>query len=227
MKQILRLLDPYRQSMLYFKWGFWSVLLFILIFLWLWTHRNGILVEGLLHNMFVYVPNYFTHEMAGHNLLGKISWGILNTLNSSWGMADWGLALTVYLSGSFTEVLIPFLACLGALRLSGGRYLLPPLLYWLASACYSAGIYISDARACSLPLTSSNLIDNFAPGTPGDWNYILKPFGLLPYDILLGNIFFFISVFCLLLAIWSAYYYWTHTEQYLYTETPQIRYYQK
>ena len=119
--------------------------------------------------------------------------------------------------GNGVETLLPLGLLLGSLRLSGGRYLLPGLWYWLGSTLYGAGVYASDARAMKLPLTSSDMISNFAPGTvKGDWYYILEPLGLLNYDIIIGRTLIFLGFICLVLAVYSLYYYWTHVDQYLY-----------
>ena len=114
------------------------------------------------------------------------------------------------------ETLVPLALCVWALHLRGGRYLLPPLLYWLASTLYAAGIYAADARASALPLTSSDMMTNYAPGEiKGDWHYILQPLGLLDYDVFIGNILMFLGVFFLVIAIWSVWYYWIHMKQYI------------
>ena len=92
---------------------------------------------------------------------------------------------------------------------------MPVLLYWVATTLYGAGIYAADARAMQLKLTSSDMMSNFAAGTvKGDWWYILQPFGLLEKDVLIGHILVYGSIFCLVLAVFSLWYYWSHTEQY-------------
>ena len=199
MKRILNFIDPYRQSFLYFKWGFWSILFCVGALLWLCAHAQGGLVKGALDNIFVYLPNYLTHEFS-HRFWCTLRW-------------QWWC----YASGNGMETLIPLALCLGALRMRGGRYLLPILTYWLGTTLYGAGIYASDARACQLPLTSSDMMTNFAPGeVKGDWHYILEPLGLLEYDLIIGKILIFGGIFCLVLAVYSLWYYWTHAEDYLY-----------
>ena len=118
--------------------------------------------------------------------------------------------------GNGVETLVPLAICIGALRLSGGRYILPFSLYWLSTTLYGAGIYAADARAMKLKLTSSDMINNFAPGeVQGDWYHILEPLGLLNYDVIIGHILVYLAVVCLVLSIYSMWYYWTHTDQYL------------
>ena len=119
--------------------------------------------------------------------------------------------------GNGVETLLPLGLIFFCLRLSGGRWLLPGLWYWLASTLYGAGIYASDARASALPLTSSDMMTSYAPGTvKGDWHYILQPLGLLDYDIIIGRTLIFLGIICFVLAVYSLYYYWTHSEQFLY-----------
>ncbi|MBR3632046.1 MAG: hypothetical protein IKN49_03160 [Elusimicrobiaceae bacterium] len=198
MKQLLSWLDPYKQSFIYFRWDFWSVLICISAVVWGCLHAYQGMVSGWLNNMFVYLPNYLTHEFS-HRMWCTLRW-------------EWWC----YASGNAMETLIPFFLCIGALRLRGGRYVLPLLLYWLATTLYGAGIYAADARAMSLPLTSSDMVSNFTPGTvKGDWHYILQPLGLLEWDVVIGHILVYCGVVCLVMAVYSLYYYWTHTEQYI------------
>lgn len=198
MKKLAEAIDPYRQSFIYFQWSFWSILCFASAVYWLFANAQGAFVKAALDNIFVYLPNYLIHEFS-HRFWCALRW-------------QWWC----YASGNGMQTLVPLALCWGALRLRGGRYVLPVLMYWLATALYGAGIYAADARASALPLTSSDMLSYAAPGTvKGDWYYILQPLGLLEYDVWIGKGLVFLSVFCLVLAVWSLYYYWTHTEQYL------------
>ena len=198
MKNLIEKIDPYRQSFLYFDWGFWSVLLCLAAVFWLGAHYDGNLAENMLNNVFVYLPNYLTHEFS-HRFWCPFGW-------------EWWC----YASGNGMETLIPLILCFVALRVRGGRYLLPVLLYWLSTTLYGAGIYAADARAMKLPLTSSDMMSNFAPGEmKGDWWYILNPTGLLDYDVVIGRILIYGGIICLVLALYSLWYYWSHTDQYI------------
>ena len=198
MKKFLHNIDPYRQSFLYFKWSFLNLLVCVGVMVWLCVNAQGALVQGALDNVFVYLPNYLIHEFS-HRFWGNLGW--------QW----WS-----YASGNAIETLIPMGLCFYALRLRGGRYFLPFLTYWLGTTLYGAGIYASDARACQLPLTSSDMMTNFAPGeVKGDWHYILEPLGFLEYDLIIGKILIFGGIFCLVIAVYSLWYYWTHHEQYI------------
>ena len=211
MKQLLEKFDPYHQSPLFFTWGFWSLLIVVGACWWGMSHWDGAFIKSALDNIFVYAPNYLTHEMLGHNLVGQIGWRIC--YSSCPAVGEWWMAAM----GNGVETLLPLGLLLLSLRLSGGRWLLPGLWYWLASTLYGAGKYAADARACALPLTSSDMMTSYAPGeVKGDWHYILQPLGLLDYDIIIGRTLIFLGIICLVLAVYSLYYYWTHSEQFLY-----------
>lgn len=215
MKRFLERIDPYHQSFLYFKWGFWSILIMAVLCWWMTAHWKGWLMSALMDNIFVYLPNYLMHEMAGHNFIGKFSWFVLYHINETWARSDLGTALTLILAGNGVETLVPLLCYLGALRLAGGRYLLPPILYWLGTTFYGMGLYMSDARACSLPLTSADMITNYAAGEIcGDWHNIFGPMGLLEWDTTIGIISIAIGMLCFILAVRSIYEYWVHYEDY-------------
>jgi len=205
-------LDPHRQSFIFFQWGVLGACLVLLgsvVLTYAW--RSGI-VHTLLDNVFVYLPNYLTHEMLGHNLVGGIFYRIFYSSNQALGR--WISAF----AGNGVETLLPFCLTFAALRLQGGRWVMPPLLYWLSTTFYGAGVYAQDARACTMALTSSDMVTNYAPGEIcGDWNHILGPIGLLNYDQWIAYTFLFIGSMLFMLAIYSAWYYWTHAEQYTYT----------
>lgn len=202
MKNLLNFIDPYRQSFLFFRWNFWSVFSFVAAVLFCASHAHGF-VKPFLENIFVYLPNYLIHEFSHRFWCSAPFWSGLN-----W---HW----ICYASGNGAETLIPLFLCFFVLRFAGGRYLIPPLLYWLATTLYDAGVYAADARAKTLHLTSSDMMTNSGPGTTGDWHYILEPLGLLEWDVVIGKIFIFSGVFCFVLAVWSFWYYWTHTDQYI------------
>ncbi len=211
MKNFLLRFDPYKQSFFFFKtsWLTWFIMLAIAVWL-TWQWKSG-LVKTLLDNIFVYAPNYLTHEMLGHNFVGNIFFRMF--YYSAPEVGKW----IATLAGNGIETLFPLCILLFLLRLEGGRWAVPPLLYWLASTFYGAGVYAQDARACSLPLTSSDMMTNYKPGEIcGDWRHILEPIGLLSYDQWIAYTFLFIGSFLCVLAFYSAWYYWTHTDQYMY-----------
>lgn len=86
-------LDPYRQSFIYFKWGFWSVFILGGLFIWGCAHIESPLFKILLDNVFVYLPNYLTHEFS-HRFWAVLGW-------------EWW----TYASGNGMETLIPLILC--------------------------------------------------------------------------------------------------------------------
>ena len=205
--------DPYKQGPWYFKWGTWSLLFVLGMWAFLCAHWNSEGVELVYgyRNMLLYTPNYLIHEMLGHNTIGRL--GFMLCYNSCPGLGNWWIAAM----GNGVETAVPLGLLIISLRMSGGRYLLPILWLWLGDTLYEAGIYCSDARAMKLPLTSSDMISSFKPGEVlGDWHHILEPLGLLNYDIIIGRMLVFIGLLCLVIALYSVYYYWTHMDDYLY-----------
>jgi len=203
MKRILHFLDPHRQSFLYFRWSFGKVFVIFMLCWWMTANWDGWYMKALMYNIFVYGINYLTHEVLGHNFVGGVFWFVLYDVKRELG--SWFHTL----AGNGVETLVPLSLYLYLLRIAGGRYLTPFVLYWLGTTLYGAGRYALDARACSLPLTSSDMMTNYAPGEIcGDWNHILEPLGLLEYDQIIGMTFIALGMFCALMALWSIYEGW-------------------
>ena len=203
-QSVLAFADPHKQSFLYFGYSWLNVLVFIILLALLYRHYTGIKItadgyvpSSILNNMFVYLPNYFMHE-AGHNF-----WGKLLGVTSREGWAYWWVSL----NGNLPETLVPIVIYWLAVRLKGGNLFTPAILYWISTTFYGAGVYASDARSSLMKLVSSDMVSNFGAGTKGDWYYILAPFNMLDYDIVIGNIFIFFACLTLLLAVYSAYFY--------------------
>ena len=214
MKHFLTRLDPYRQSFFFFHWNFVTLVIILIASILLTISWKSSLVKFLLDNVLVYLPNYLTHEMLGHNLVGNLFFQTLYSSNRALG--EW----IATLAGNGVETLVPLVCCWFVLRLQGGRWLMPPLLYWLATTFYGAGVYAQDARACSMPLTSSDMVTNYKPGEIcGDWNHILGPIGLLNYDQVVAYTFLFIGSLVFVLSVYSAWYYWAHPNFYAARET--------
>ena len=215
MKRIINFFDPYHQSFLSFNWTFWRLFIVLFLCIWMTTNWQSDLIRKLLDNVFVYLPNYLMHEMAGHNFVGRALLFILYGINPAWAMSAIGQALTIIIAGNAVETLVPLSLYLGMLRLQGGRYFAPLFLYWVSTTLYGAGEYISDAKACSLPLTSSDMLTNYAPGEIcGDWHNIFEPFGLLEYDQIFGTVTLFLAMFCFVMSVWSVYEAWFNSERY-------------
>ncbi len=218
MKRFILWIDVHKQSFLFFKWNFFALLGVLAASLYITMHWRSEWVNTLLNNIFVYFPNYLTHEMLGHNLVGNVFFRLCYALHFP-ALGEW----IATLAGNGVETLIPFGLLLLLLQIQGGRWGIPPVLYWLASTFYGAGEYVADARACSMPLTSSDMMTNYKPGEIcGDWHHILKPLNLLDYDQWLAYSFMFLAALFFILAIYSAWYYWTHTDQYI-LQKPQLQ----
>jgi hypothetical protein len=188
--------DPYRQSFLFIKLNVISaVILIAAVALVSWHYINPVVVNGyhqpnIFDNIFTQFPQYLIHEF-GHRF-----WCVFRF---RWFCSAMG-------NGS--EILLPVVLYFLLLRFRGGGYFLPFITMWLGIAFYGAGSYASDARASALHLTSSDMVSNFDPGVmKGDWHYILEPLGLLNYDVLIGNIFIILACFCLIVGLYSLYYY--------------------
>jgi hypothetical protein len=193
---IVDFFDPYRQSFLFIRLNIVSAaLLIVLISLLSWHYVNPAVVNGhyssnLFYNIFTQFPQYLIHEF-GHRFWSGFRWNWFTTV-----------------MGNGSEILLPLLLYFVLLRFRGGGYFLSFAMLWLSVAFYDAGTYSIDARASALHLTSSDMVSNYAPGViKGDWHYILKPLGLLDYDVIIGNIFIVLACFCLVIGLYSLYYY--------------------
>lgn len=190
-------LDPYRQSIFCYKYNWFSAILIVALiytFCWIYIPPDFIYAEkgvyaghNFLHNSFSYLVNFIVHENAGHNFFCPFT-------------PKW----FCYFSGSFMEILIPFFIYMLSLRLRGGVFFSPILLYWLSTALYSVGIYASDGRINQLSLVSSDMITTHAGGTvKGDWHYILEPLGILNHAEVIGFLLEIAACVTVSLAIYS------------------------
>ena len=213
-RKVIEWFDPYRQSFLFLPWSFVRILVVVFLCVWLTKHVDYSVSYTpawviVLRNPLVYLPNFLVHEMLGHNLVGYILFYLLYPISSSLG--SWLLIF----AGNGVETLLPLCLYLGALRLQGGRWLAPGLLYWLSTTLVDAGIYASDATACSFPLASADMIRSFRAGSGvcGDWHNLLSPLGLLSYDQLIAGILVSLGIFCFIMAVWSVWHYIFHAEE--------------
>lgn len=194
LKNIFNFIDPYKQSVFFYKYNFILILLLIILVILLchfyvppqMTEGDKYVKYNLLINNFTYLPNYLIHEFS-HRF-----WRVL-------GLKWWTIA-----SGSFIEILFPCFIYLFSLQLRGGQFFAPILFYWISTTLYDTGIYASDAVACKLALTGSDMISSAKPGTvKGDWYYILKPLNLLDYAEKIGMILEVLACIFLAFAIYS------------------------
>lgn len=207
-RNILNVVDPHKQSVFYFKTNWFDWLVFLAICWFIFLHRKSLFFLVLLYNPLFSYPNVYIHSLIGHHILGPLfkglfcgSFGLLlpGAINEVLG------ELFLAGAGSFSEMILPTIGIIVCLRIYGGRYVLPLMLYWMSVVIFSIGMYIVDF---------SSQIDILAYGDTGDWAFILGALGLGPYYIWIGNGVIFLSIACFVLAVWSFFYYLRHQDQY-------------
>ena len=223
-KKIADWIDPYHQSFLFFPWKFWSIL--IVGFLCVWMTKQVEYVQGYPTGFLLLINNpvtdfvvLFVHEMLGHNLVGEILCSLFY-----YSYPSLGVWLLIF-AGDGVSILLPLSLYVGMLRIQGGRWLMPLFLYWLSFAFLNAGIYASDARACSFRLGASDMMTVYRAGSGvcGDYHHLLKPLGLLPYDQWVAGLLVGLGMFCFIMAVWSLYRYIYHAEE-DYKNTPKTQF---
>lgn len=65
-------------------------------------------------------------------------------------------------------------------------------LFWLGHNLINISVYAADARAQQLSLLGNGY---------HDWHYLLGRMSLLPYDALIGNVFFSLAVICFIVLL--------------------------
>ena len=194
---VCKFLDPYRQSIFYYKHKLIALLGLIIVTYGLYllfvppnyiVGEKGLYVaHNLMYNEVTYFINYLVHENLGHNMFC--------TFGQNW---------LCYFSGDFIQILIPCIVYLFSLQLRGGLFFSPIIFYWLASAIYDAGAYVSDVVVNKLALTSSDMVTDCKAGDcAGDWYYILSPFDGVSYGETIGLILEIIACFIFALALYS------------------------
>ena len=204
MKKFILWLDPYKQSPFFFRPGIIGILLIVLAagaLAWYYSspqlQPGGYMPRSFFTNPFTGLPNFLFHEF-GHRLACGFS----------------GRWFCVF-SGTFFELGAPLAAYFGLLRLNGGRYFLPLITLWLSTALYSVGAYAYYGSSKELALASSDMVSNAKAGTAyGDWYEILTPLGLLQYDKIIGNAIIILACLCLVITLYSVYYYIAKDSQY-------------
>lgn len=93
------------------------------------------------------------------------------------------------LGGTIFEIGIPLLCLVVFLRQQsyGGALF---TTWWLATALFSVGTYMSDARTQQLPLITGDPSSH-------DWTTLFSRLGLLPYDTAIGSTVLFLSYLAL------------------------------
>lgn len=194
---ICNFLDPYRQSIFFYKHKLIAVVLLAGITYLLYriyvppeylSYEKGMYpAQSVMYNHITYFISYLIHENLGHN--------VFCTFGQNW---------FCYFSGDFMQVFVPCIIYLFSLQVRGGLFFSPILFYWISSALYDAGIYASDAAVSQLALTMSDMVSDAAAGTvKGDWHYILTPFNAVNYGATIGLILEIAACFIFALALYS------------------------
>lgn len=94
------------------------------------------------------------------------------------------------LGGSLTEVLIPT-GITVMFMLQQNWFSAACTSWWSMTAWLSVSIYATDAQERVLPLITGDINSH-------DWHWLLKQVNLLQYDDVVGGVFWFIALACLL-----------------------------
>lgn len=195
-------IDPYKQTAFHFHYTKASIIILVFTIVFAEYHYltmpkitpEGYTTPSIFLNLLTYLPNYLIHEFSH-----RFAWTI--TQNEF---------LTV-LAGNAGETFVPLICCYYLLKLKGGRFLLPVARFWLATTLFDAGTYMSDARACKMALTSSDMMTNHAPGAAkGDWYHIFNSLGLLEYDQVFSTVFCALAVVILIIAFYSLWHFFAY-----------------
>ena len=229
--KLLHLLDPHKQSVFYFQTNLSEWFVFLMACTFFYIHKDNILVLCLLCNPLFAYPNVFVHSLFGHFLLGPLMQHVFRAILGfilPAVIVDIVGQLLLVGAGSFSEILLPVIGIIICLRIVGGRWVLPVLLYWLSVSIFDLGAYIvNPSSQLDLlaynpePSSCESMVTLF--GEPvsqadavghGDWAFILNMLGLQEYAEPIGNAIIFLAIACFVLAVWSPFYYWRHMDQY-------------
>lgn len=98
-----------------------------------------------------------------------------------------------FLGGSIMQIIIPGMFVF--YYLSKKKVIVSQFfLLWLGENFLNISVYASDARMQKLPLVGGKKVIH-------DWNWILSQTGLLDYDSLIGNMFYFVGAAVFLAAL--------------------------
>ena len=197
LSSVYNFFDPYKQSIFCYKNKLIALILLVGVTFILYkiyvppeylSYEKGMYAaQSLMYNHLTYFVSYLIHENLGHNMFCTFGQGWL-----------------CYFSGDFMQVLVPCIVYVFSLQVRWGLLFSPVLFYWIASAVYDAGIYVSDAAVSKLALTSSDMVSDCAAGAcKGDWYYILKPFNAINNGEMIGMVFEIVACFIFALALYS------------------------
>lgn len=97
------------------------------------------------------------------------------------------------LGGTITQILIPLMFVVYYLKVNN-TVIAQIFLIWLGENFLNISVYASDARLMRLPLLGGKKVYH-------DWNYILNETGIINYDYIVGDIFYYLGLITFLLAL--------------------------
>ncbi|MEW6196035.1 MAG: hypothetical protein AB1521_12865 [Bacteroidota bacterium] len=97
------------------------------------------------------------------------------------------------LGGTITQLLIPTMFVVFYF-LKKKRITTQIFLIWLGQNFINVSVYVADARAQKLPLLGGNKVYH-------DWNYLLGEIGLLEYDNIVGQVFYFLGIAAFVISL--------------------------
>ncbi|MDH7603805.1 MAG: hypothetical protein QHH13_02795 [Melioribacter sp.] len=97
------------------------------------------------------------------------------------------------IGGTLTQILIPVMFVIYYLK-NEKIFISQILLVWLGENFLNISVYAADARTQKLPLLGGKKVYH-------DWNYILNELGILNYDFIVGEIFYFIGIIIFIIAL--------------------------
>ncbi|MEG8946577.1 hypothetical protein [Rosettibacter firmus] len=97
------------------------------------------------------------------------------------------------LGGTITQILIPLMFVVYYLKVNN-TVIAQIFLIWLGENFLNISAYASDARLMRLPLLGGKKVYH-------DWNYILNETGIINYDHIVGDIFYYLGLITFLLAL--------------------------
>lgn len=97
------------------------------------------------------------------------------------------------LGGTFMQLLIPIIFVIYYFS-HNKRIATQIFLIWLGQNLINVSIYAADARAQKLQLLGGKKVYH-------DWTYLLSEVGLLEYDTMIGQIFYFLAIATFIISI--------------------------
>lgn len=97
------------------------------------------------------------------------------------------------LGGTITQILIPSMFVVYYIK-NSKRFMAQVFLIWLGENFMNISVYAADAQSQILPLIGGKKVYH-------DWTYILSEIGILHYDYLIGQFFYYSGILIFLIAL--------------------------